>query len=167
MLSGSQPTTSYPGLDLSGTDLALEFFADRPRLADQCGRLNAPALVGYISECREDFPVQAAMMFLGTFFEFPVQVCWNVFQRDRRQLRNRNGSILVVHLARRGMRGKSRLFFRNAFHLPKVDRPSYFQTPVTLAKAQRNENEVAGTMPDESLTARISGGQAAVNLPTR
>ena len=68
MLSESQPTTSYPGLDLSGTDLALEFFADRPRLADQCGRLNAPALVGYISECREDFPVQAAMMFLGTFF---------------------------------------------------------------------------------------------------
>jgi len=28
-----------------------------------------------------------------------------------------------------------------------VDRPSYFQTPVTLAKAQKNENEVAGTMP--------------------
>jgi hypothetical protein len=28
----------------------------------------------------------------------------------------------------------------------KVDRPSYFQTPVTLAKAQKNENEVAGTM---------------------
>jgi hypothetical protein len=24
------------------------------------------------------------MMFLGTFFEFPVQVCRNVFQRDRR-----------------------------------------------------------------------------------
>jgi hypothetical protein len=67
---------------------------------------------------------------------------------------------LVVNLARRGMRGKSRLFFRNAFHLPKVDRPSYFQTPVTLAKAQKNENEVAGTMPDESLTARISGGEA-------
>jgi len=29
---------------------------------------------------------------------------------------------------------------------PKVDRPSYFQTPVTLAKAQKNENEVAGRM---------------------
>ena len=58
------------------------------------------------------------------------------------------------------MRGKSRLFFRDAFHLPKVDRPSYFQTPLTLAKAQKNENEVAGTMPDESLTARISGGEA-------
>jgi hypothetical protein len=63
------------------------------------------------------------------------------------------------------MRGKSRLFFRNAFHLPKVDRPSYFQTPVTLAKAQKNENEVAGTMPDESLTARISGGEAVPQPP--
>src|SRR5439155_18468014 len=90
MLSGSQPTTSYPGLDLSGTDLALEFFADRPRLADQCGRLNAPALVGYILECREDFPVQAAMIFLGTFFYLPVQVCWNVLQSDARHFQNRN-----------------------------------------------------------------------------
>src|SRR4029077_5010428 len=58
------------------------------------------------------------------------------------------------------MRGTSRLFFRNAFHLPRVDRPSYFQTPVTLPKAQKNENEVAGTMPDESPAARISGSEA-------
>ncbi len=69
---------SYPGPDLSGIDLALEFFADRTRLADQCCWLNATALVGCTLECREDFPVEAAMMFFGTFFEFPVQVCWNV-----------------------------------------------------------------------------------------
>ena len=167
MRPGSHPPRSLPCIDLSFGHRPAE---QSPGTADgrfQVGCIKRARGVGCRLQSRDDFPIEAAMMFLGTFFEVPVQVCWNVFQRDRRQLRNRNGSILVVHLARRGMRGKSRLFFRNAFHLPKVDRPSYFQTPVTLAKAQRNENEVAGTMPDESLTARISGGQAAVNLPTR
>jgi hypothetical protein len=31
-------------------------------------RVNATTLVGYISEYRENFPVQASMIFLGAFF---------------------------------------------------------------------------------------------------
>jgi hypothetical protein len=55
---------------------------------------------------------------------------------------------------------KVAIVFSQCVPLPKVDRPSYFETPVTLAKAQKNENEVAGTMPDESPAARISDGEA-------
>lgn len=50
----------------------------------QVGCIKRARAVRYRLQSRDDFPVEAAMMFLGTFFEFQVQLFWNVFQRDRR-----------------------------------------------------------------------------------
>jgi len=50
------------------SEAAPEFLSDRPRLADQCGGLNATAVIACTPESREDFPIQTTMMLLGAFF---------------------------------------------------------------------------------------------------
>ena len=69
---------SYPRLNLTGADLALKFLPCRAGLADQFGGFNTAALVDYISQCRQDFPIKAAMMFLCAFLQFAVQVLRNI-----------------------------------------------------------------------------------------
>jgi len=49
---------------------------------------------------------------------------------------------------------------------PKVDRPSYFQMPVTLAK-KKNENEVAGAMATILAEGADIRRRSRFHLPTR
>ena len=86
MRPGSHPPRSLPCIDLSFGHRPAE---QSPGTADgrfQVGCIKPARGVGCRLQSRDDFPIKAAMMFLGTFFEVPVQVCWNVFQRDRRHV---------------------------------------------------------------------------------
>jgi hypothetical protein len=86
MVSGSLPAANYPSFDLHGTNRSPEFFADCPRLTDQCGRLKTMALVGCTLKRRQNFAVQAAMVLFSAFFQLMVQVLPNILQRKRRHV---------------------------------------------------------------------------------
>ncbi len=136
MRPGSHAPRSLPCVDLSFRHRPAE---QSPGTADgrfQVGCIKRARGVGCRLQSRDDFPVEAAMMFLGTFFEFQVQVCWNVFQRDRRHF----ATITVPFWlsTRAAACEESRDCSSQYVPLPKVDRPSYFQTPATMAKAQKN-----------------------------
>ena len=87
-------------------------------------------------------------------------------QRNCARRQSRNPSQMSDVSEQGSLAYESRLFFRNAFHFPRWIGPATSNARYAGEGAGKR-NEVAGTMPDESPTARISGGEAAVNLPTR
>jgi hypothetical protein len=81
---GSHPPCSLPSIDFSSSHRPAK---QSPRAADGCfqgGCIKRARGVGRHLQTCDDLFVQTAMIFLGAFFEFPVQVGWDVLQRDRR-----------------------------------------------------------------------------------
>jgi hypothetical protein len=64
----SQSTAPYPRPNLAGTDLPLKFLSSGARFSNQRHRIDRQALMSCAFQTRDDFPVQAAVMFLSAFF---------------------------------------------------------------------------------------------------